>query len=265
MFTLSVLSFLSGKTDKGWCYANSMLKKSTASKLKSYIYLLAFVLIIILSAVYKYVFKGNGDFSIEAFKSKKTAHITETLETVNDTETAMHSMVSETTAGTTETVALVSVYICGEVNYPGIYEAPKGVILNEIIEDAGGFTESASVNNVNLVYQIEYNMSIYIPSEEEIEEGFSGGDIIRRDGVYVWGSGNSDPSGQASGTGEVKIVNINTATEDELKTLPGIGDVTAKAIIDYRNSTPFETIEDIKKVTGIGDSKFNRIKDYICV
>ena len=245
-----------------------MLKKSTSSKLKTFIYPLAFILIIILSALYKYVFKGNGDLSVEAFKNKKSAQFSdlgsETEETISNQISTVPSEASQTASETTETVFLISVYICGEVNNPGIYEAPKGVILNEIVEDAGGFTENASVNNINLVYQIEYNMSIYIPSEEEIEEGFTGGDIIRRDGVYVWGSAGegSDP---ASGTGTVQMVNINTATEEELKTLPGIGDVTAKAIVDYRKTNPFKTIEDIKNVSGIGDSKFNRIKDYICV
>ena len=135
-------------------------------------------------------------------------------------------------------------------------------MLNDIIEDAGGLTENASVNNINLVYQITGNMSIYIPSEDEIKNGFTGGDIIRQDGVYVWGNssgGSSEPGGSTL------MVNINTAALDELKSLPGIGEVTAQAIIDYRNTTPFSAIEDIKNVTGIGDSKFNRIKAYICV
>ena len=108
-------------------------------------------------------------------------------------------------------------------------------MLNEIIEDAGGLTEAASVNNINFVYQIESNMSIYIPSAEEIEGGFSGGDIIRQDGVYVWGASSGGSGGETGGAD--LMVNINTASADELKSLPGIGDVTAQAIVDYRKNT----------------------------
>ena len=240
-----------------------MLKKSAAKKFKSFIYPVAFILIVILSALYKYVFKGSGDITLQGFKSGKTASVTET--TAPDDlyqETGIQVTVQDTAPETVETVRLISVYICGEVRNPGIYEAPQGAMLNDIIEDAGGLTENASVNNINLVYQITGNMSIYIPSEDEIKNGFTGGDIIRQDGVYVWGNssgGSSDPGGSTL------MVNINTAALDELKSLPGIGEVTAQAIIDYRNTTPFSAIEDIKNVTGIGDSKFNRIKDYICV
>lgn len=240
-----------------------MLKKSAAKKFKSIIYPVAFILIVILSAIYKYVFKGSGDITLQVFKSGKTASVTEN--TAPDDlyqETGIQVTVQDTAPATVETVRLISVYICGEVRNPGIYEAPPGVMLNDIIEDAGGLTENASVNNINLVYQITGNMSIYIPSEDEIKNGFTGGDIIRQDGVYVWGNssgGSSDPGGSTL------MVNINTAALDELKSLPGIGEVTAQAIIDYRNTTPFSAIEDIKNVTGIGDSKFNRIKDYICV
>jgi len=240
-----------------------MLKKSTTKKFKSIIYPLAFILIVIVSAVYKYVFKGSGDITLQGFKSGKTASVTETTALYNlPQESAVQITTQDLTPVASETVRFISVYICGEVRNPGIYDAPKGVMLNDIIEDAGGLTENASVNNINLVYQITGNMSIYIPSEEEIKHGFTGGDIIRQDGVYVWGnaSGGSSDSG-----GSTLMVNINTATLDELKSLPGIGEVTAQAIVDYRNTTPFTSIDDIKNVSGIGDSKFNRIKDYICV
>lgn len=225
------------------------------------IYPLAFILIVIMSALYKFVFKGSGELSIQAFKSRKTTQITETTEVSE--ESVVSTSASEVSDTTVQTVQLISVYICGEVNNPGIYEAPKGVMLNAIIEAAGGLTGAASANNINLVYQIECNMSIYIPSEEEITQGFTGGDIIRQDGVYVWGA-QPGTSGSPDQTA-VLMVNINTATEEELKSLPGIGEVTAKAIINYRKDTPFKTIDDIKNVTGIGESKFKQIKDYICV
>ena len=241
-----------------------MLKKSTTQKIKSLIYPLAFILIIILSAVYKLVFKGNGDLSIRANKSGKTLSLSEVSEAESiSPDTAQTAGTSETSCQTSATVQMISVYICGEVNSPGIYEAPKGVILNDIIEYAGGLTPEASVSNINLVYQIPCNMSVYIPSREEITRGFTGGDIIRQDGVYVWG--NSSGTVYDTGGDTTLMVNINTATEEELKSLPGIGEVTARSIIDYRKDNPFGSIEDIKNVSGIGDSKFNRIKDYICV
>ncbi len=245
------------------------MKKSTAAKLKNLIYPLAFILVIILSVVYKFVFKGSGDLSIEAFRSGKSAEITDASSDSTDVQAAAseeaEAMVTpEFTETATEPIEMVSVYICGEVKNAGIYEAPKGVMLNDIIEAAGGLTEAASVKNINFVYQIECNMSIYIPSEDEIAEGFVGGDVIRQDSVYVWGASSSGGTGEPS-SGDTQLININTATESELMSLPGIGEVTAKAIIDYREDNPFESIEDIKNVSGIGDSKYDRIKDYICV
>ena len=243
-----------------------MIKKSTKATIKKLVYPLAFILVIILSVVYKFVFKGRNDITVNAFKSGRSAVIT-TAESHEsgpaDTGTGSYVQSEATTSKASETIQLVSVYICGEVNKPGIYEAPKGVMLNVIIEDAGGLTENASADNINLVYQITGNMSIYIPSRTEVEKGFNGGDIIRQEGVYVWGSGQGASSDGVSGS--VSIVNINTASADDLKTLPGIGDVTAQAIVDYRKKNPFKAVEDIKNVTGIGDSKYNRIKDYICV
>ena len=253
---------LSKKTDKERCYAFTM-KNKAATKIKTIIYPLAFVLIVILSTVYKFVLKDNADYSLRAFKSGRTAEVTEpSASETSAADTEEESSAVSSSAAVT-TVEYVSVYICGEVCNPGIYDAPKGVMLNDIIEDAGGLTPEASADNINLVYQISCNMSIYIPSEEEIREGYSGSDVIRADGVYVWG--NIQGSDTGSSGSAVLMVNINTAGVEELKSLPGIGDVTAQAIVDYRKGTPFEKIDDIKNVTGIGDSKFERIKDYICV
>lgn len=241
-----------------------VMKKSVSGKIKKLIYPSAFILIIIMSVIYKLVFKGQSNFDLLTFKGGRTQSVISgvTESATSDAEGSLESKAA-TELPVTSKVTIVSVYICGEVNDPGIYKAPKGVLLSDIIEEAGGFTKDASVNNINLVYQISCNMSIYIPSEAEITKGFGGGDIIRQDGVYVWG--NMSGSGNTEGGDNVQQVNINKATVEELKALPGIGEVTAKAIVDYRKNEPFKTIDDIKNVTGIGESKFKRIKDYICV
>ena len=146
-----------------------MLKKSTTRKIKSMIYPLAFILIILLSVLYKLVFRGDGSFSVRAFKSGKTVSVTE----VSSSENVMpqNSPPADTyVPEPSETVQFISIYICGEVKNPGIYDAPKGVMLNDIIEDAGGLTKDASVNNINLVYQITNNKrNVMIEIQAKVE------------------------------------------------------------------------------------------------
>jgi competence protein ComEA len=77
-------------------------------------------------------------------------------------------------------------------------------------------------------------------------------------GTVIWGAESGSSKSRAK-------VNINTADKTTLQTLPGIGEATAGAIIEYRNKTPFKTIEDLKKVSGIGDAKFERVKEFITV
>ena len=84
--------------------------------------------------------------------------------------------------------------------------------------------------------------------------------IIRDEDQLIWGSGIDGGS-----TGSTDLVNINTASREQIMTLPGIGEVTADAIIEYREQNPFERIEDIMNVQGIGEAKFNSIRDLICV
>lgn len=126
--------------------------------------------------------------------------------------------------------------IRGEVMYPGIYKIISGALVNDAIELAGGVTKNADLSSINLVSIITANIKIYIPSK------------------------TSDDNNENS------LININVATIEELMTLPKIGKAKAQAIINYRNGHGlFASIEDIKKVSGIGDSLFEEIKIYITV
>ena len=132
---------------------------------------------------------------------------------------------------------VVFVDIGGAVENPGVYEVAKDTRLFEVIEMAGGLTEDADADRVNRASFVEDGQKIIIPEK--------GSDIA------------GDP-----GSG---LININTATADELKTLSGIGDVTAEKIIEYRSSKSFKSKEDIMSVDGIGSKTYEKIKDRITV
>lgn len=155
---------------------------------------------------------------------------------------------------------LVIVHITGGVKIPGIVRLKEGSRMEDAIEAAGGLTEDADITCVNLAYVLEDGIKIRIPrlSDEEdsnsiFNEG-SGGNIIEE-------NDESTSTNQTS-----KNININKATESELQTLPGIGASLASRIIDYREQNgKFTTIEEIKNVNGIGESKYDQIKEFICV
>lgn len=149
----------------------------------------------------------------------------------------------------------IVVHIAGEVKTPGIVKLNEGERIEDAIEKAGGLTDNAQINNVNLAYVLEDGVKIIIPSKDSLEED----KIINEDagkGIILENSYE-----------ENKIrININKATESDFENLSGVGASLATKIIDYRNKNgKFSTIEDIKNVSGIGESKFNAIKDYICV
>ena len=145
----------------------------------------------------------------------------------------------------------IKVYITGEVKNQGVIELEEGDRIADAIEKAGGQTEQASLKNVNLAYQLEDGQKIYIPNINDTET-----EIID-DGA----SGVVDDA-----TIKQTVVNINKADEKELQSLNGIGESLATSIVKYRKENGnFETIEDLKNVPGIGDSKFENIKEYIKV
>ena len=142
---------------------------------------------------------------------------------------------------------VIFVDIGGAVEKPGVYEVAEGTRLFEVIEMAGGLTEDADADHVNRATFVEDGQKIIIPV---IGSEYSG-----------------DQSSAASAVPDVNsgLININTASADELKTLSGIGDVMAERIVEYRSSTAFKSKEDIMSVDGIGSKTYEKIKDDITV
>lgn len=229
-------------------------------KLKPFLYPAAFLLIAGFAFVYKTVLKGNAEYFLRTYRSGKEIAVTagETEGTASaDSQTSMTVAASSSS----DAAATVQVYICGAVNNPGVYTVLKGTILNDAVEKAGGFTKDAAVTSMNLVYEIDSNMSFYIPTVKEAESGSAqDAGVIRGKDSFIWGFDGDSSQSKTSGK-----VNINKADLAALQTLPGIGEATARTIIEYRNKTPFKKPEDLKKVSGIGDAKYERVKAFITV
>lgn len=165
----------------------------------------------------------------------------------------------------------IPIYICGAVNLPGVYYVSMGTYLFELIDEAGGFSQDAAAEHINLVLVLNESLSIYIPSRSELENMSSSphdpaGVIIRGSiDTYSWGQQSLQHVDQSPGSHN-ELININLASASELESLPGIGSATAQAIITYRETQGrFERIEDIMNVSGIKDSRFNSIRELICV
>ena len=138
----------------------------------------------------------------------------------------------------------IKVHISGQVVNPGVIEIEEGSRIIDAIEEVGGLTEDANVDKVNLAYVLEDAMKIHIPSTNEEETS-----II-----------------STNQNNEELKVNINTANEEDLQKVSGIGSSIANKIVTYRKQNgKFKEVEDLKNVTGIGESKFESIKNYLYV
>lgn len=184
--------------------------------------------------------------------------VEDAVSTDEDTETTVEDAVS--TDEGTDCIGKEEdfpVYVCGAVVNPGVFYFHCGDIKQSALEAAGGFLESAAEGYVNLAQELVKGERVYFPYEDEIEAdtltdvdmGQTGADGIRE--------AASENSGR---------LDINTATQAELMTLPGIGESKASRIISYREENgPFASIEDIMKIDGIKEGVYSRIKDRIAV
>ena len=154
----------------------------------------------------------------------------------------------------------IVIHITGQVKNPGLVYLDEGARIADAIKEAGGSTKDAALDKVNLAYVLEDGQKIYIPNKNEKISEIQY--IITDSGENVL----KDTGKESNVKGGIKKVNINSANQEELETLPGVGPALAVRIIEYRNSNgKFEKIEDVQNVKGIGDSKFTNIKEYICI
>jgi competence protein ComEA len=144
------------------------------------------------------------------------------------------------------TPAPVRVYVSGAVTHPDVYELPPESIIKDAIEAAGGATNEADLDRINLALSVADGQHIYVPHQGEESPPISP---------------PTEPPDTASGQTGGKI-NINTASQSEIESLPGIGPSRAQGIIEAR---PYDSIEDIQKVPGIGEVTFQKLKDLITV
>ncbi|MGE7605462.1 helix-hairpin-helix domain-containing protein [Peribacillus frigoritolerans] len=149
---------------------------------------------------------------------------------------------------------IIKVDVKGAVKSPGIFTAQAGDRVIDLISAAGSFTEKADTDKVNFAQIIEDQMVIYVP---EVGEEVNG----NLENIQVGTSGDAVTKGTSGG-----LVNLNTATQEDLQTLTGIGPSKANAILEYRETVgKFKEVDELKQVTGIGDKTFERLRDSISV
>lgn len=186
---------------------------------------------------------------------------TENGEELNKSENFVDNEIEEVSE-TAEIEEKIVVHITGAVKKEGVIYLKKGARIVDAIKEAGGETKEADLSQVNLAYELQDGQKIYIPNKNEKVSQY----IISTNGETIDSNGANTGNESTSTSKEGAKVNINTATQNELDGLPGIGPALAQRIIDFREENGnFKSIEDIQNVKGIGDSKFDEIKDKIVV
>lgn len=210
------------------------------------------ILVIIAGAILYYVYgKDEAQYKNEILPYEENV-IEETIEKNKKSETSDLEKEDE-----------IIIYITGEVNKEGVYSLPEGARIADAIDQAEGLTEEAYTEDLNLAYVLEDGMKIKIPNKNEIQNQEKV-QMTTEDSNYA--TTESGISIEETPTKAKQKVNINTASQQELETLTGIGPSIASKIVEYRKQNGiFKTIEDIKNVSGIGDNKFESFKNEICV
>ena len=169
-------------------------------------------------------------------------------ETASETELLSMTPVEDADKAETESACaepeMIYVYICGHVKQPDVYSFAAGTRLYEAIKAAGGAADDADLQQLNLADTLTDGQRVYVPAEGET-------------------AASAEYTEDKVSNG---LVNINTATAEQLQTLPGIGQAKANAIVAYREANGnFSSVEDLRKVPGIKEGVFGQVQSLICV
>ena len=215
---------------------------------------------------------GDGVNSSGAINDGSTVNSTISGGATSDATNSKNSNSNGTNSNTIESVegqdSYIFIHITGEVVNPGVVKIAKGERIVNAIEQAGGITSNADLSKINLAYVLNDGNMVIVPAYGESDENFRC--VISGSGEYndidLANSSNSVENANSNIHLSTNIVNINTANQTELETLPGIGPSLAMRIISYRKQNGnFFKIEDLKNVSGIGESKFRELKDFVTV
>lgn len=170
--------------------------------------------------------------------------------------------VEASSSSTVTTPVKYYVEIKGEVNKPNVYQVSEHARINDLVKLAGGLTAQADDRQINLAQPLQDGMSIYIPKQgEELTTAPQNGNE-QSSGVPA----TSEPNNSSGNTQAPATININQADIVQLQQINGVGPKKAADIITYRESSgPFKSVDDLTKVSGIGDKTLAKIRDQLCV
>lgn len=190
---------------------------------------------------------------------------------LNDIELTNNSNYLEKTSSKDNEIKKYNVDIKGAIKKPGVYQLDSNLTINDAINEAGGLTKDADTSLINLAKKITDEMVIIVYTKEEVKKSNIVNTVIKVvekecicPNIENDGCLNNEIKDNITNKENSNLININTATKEELQTINGIGESKANNIIKYREiNGKFKTIEEIKNVEGIGDNLYETIKIYI--
>lgn len=216
-----------------------------------------FILVILIGFIFIYRYYYSNDETILTNETISDEINQNDFQNESDVGNTIEENIPTSKIGIIKKENKIMVYVTGEINSPGVVCLDEKSRIVDALEAAGGKTENADLSKINLAYILEDGVQIRVPRI---------GEASNEKEAYI-----TDEAGQGVVTGELVTedtknskVNINVANSEKLQTIPGVGETTAQKIIKYREEKgKFKTKEDIKNVEGIGDAKYEKLKDYI--